>query len=97
MDTGLLVSHSFDEGEMVAQNIHNRILTGDIELNKGMLVENVVAQMFAACGQFSFPACVCGGYFAKLTTQDTSIVFLQLCGLFQTRRLDPQLPRKRGL
>ena len=51
LDTGLLVSHSFDEGEMVAQNIHNRILTGDIELNKGMLVENVVAQMFAACGR----------------------------------------------
>ena len=48
LDTGLLVSHSFDEGEMVAQNIHNRILTGDIELNEGMLVENVVAQMFAA-------------------------------------------------
>ena len=51
LDTGLLVSHSFDEGEMVAQNIHNRILTGDIELNEGMLVENVVAQMFAASGR----------------------------------------------
>ncbi len=51
LDTGLLVSHSFDEGEMVAQNVHNRILTGDIELNEGMLVENVVAQMFAACGR----------------------------------------------
>jgi hypothetical protein len=51
LDTGLLVSHSFDEGEMVVQNIHNRILTGDIELNEGMLVENVVAQMFAASGR----------------------------------------------
>ena len=50
-DTGLLVSHSFDEGELIAQNIHGRILTDDIELNEGMLVENVVAQIFAACGR----------------------------------------------
>ena len=51
LDTGLLVSHSFDEGEIVAQNIHNRILAGDIELNEGMLVENAVAQMLTACGR----------------------------------------------
>ena len=30
LDTGLLVSHSFDESELVAQDVHNRILTGDI-------------------------------------------------------------------
>ena len=51
LDTGLLVCHSFDESELVAQNVHNRILAGDIELNEGMLVENVVAQIFAACGR----------------------------------------------
>ena len=34
---------------------------------------------------------------APLTTQDTSIVFLQLCGLFQAGWLDPQLARKRVL
>ena len=51
LDTGLLVSHSFDESELVAQNVHNRILAGDIELNEGMLVENVVAQIFASCGR----------------------------------------------
>ena len=50
-DTGLLVSHSFDEGELIAQNIHGRILTDDIELNEGMLVENVIAQIFAASGR----------------------------------------------
>ncbi len=51
IDTGLLVSHSFDENELIAQNIHNRILAGDIELNEGMLVENVVAQMLTSCGR----------------------------------------------
>ena len=51
LDTGLLVSHAFDENQLAAGEIHRRILTGDIELNEGMLVENVVAQIFAAAGR----------------------------------------------
>jgi predicted AAA+ superfamily ATPase len=50
-DTGLLISHAFDEGELISSQIHNRILTDDIELNEGMLVENVVAQMLVASGR----------------------------------------------
>jgi predicted AAA+ superfamily ATPase len=50
-DTGLLISHAFDEGELISSQIHNRILTDDIELNEGMLVENVVAQMLVARGR----------------------------------------------
>ena len=49
-DTGLLVSHAFGENELAAKDIHNRLLLGDIELNEGMIVENVVAQMFRAAG-----------------------------------------------
>lgn len=49
-DTGLLVSLAFDENELAGQDIHIRLLTGDIELNEGMLMENVVAQMFRAQG-----------------------------------------------
>ncbi len=49
-DTGLLVSMAFGESELVAEDIHNRILSDKIELNKGMIVENVVAQMFRAAG-----------------------------------------------
>ena len=49
-DTGLLVSMAFGESDLVAEDIHNRILSDRIELNKGMLVENVVAQMFRAAG-----------------------------------------------
>ena len=49
-DTGLLVSMAFGESELAAENIHDRILSDRIELNKGMLVENVVAQMFRAAG-----------------------------------------------
>ena len=49
-DTGLLVSHAFGENELAAKDVHNRLLLGDIELNEGMVVENVVAQMLRASG-----------------------------------------------
>ena len=50
-DTGLLISHAFDENELAAAEIHRRILFDRIELNEGMLMENVVAQMIAASGR----------------------------------------------
>jgi len=49
-DTGLLVSLAFDENELAAADIHNRLLADDIELNEGMVVENAVAQMLRAAG-----------------------------------------------
>ena len=53
-DTGLLVSHAFGENELATKDIHARLLTGDIELNEGMLMENVVAQMLRAAGHELF-------------------------------------------
>ena len=50
-DTGLLISHSFDENDLMAEDIHKRLLFDDIALNKGMLTENLVAQMLAAAGR----------------------------------------------
>lgn len=50
-DTGLLVSHAFDENELAAEEVHKRILTGELSVNKGMLMENVVAQMLVASGR----------------------------------------------
>lgn len=50
-DTGLLVSHAFDENELAAESIHRRILLDKIALNKGMLVENMAAQMLVAAGR----------------------------------------------
>ena len=49
-DTGLLVSHAFGENELAAKDVHNRLLLGDIELNEGMIVENIVAQMIRTAG-----------------------------------------------
>ena len=50
-DTGLLVSHAFDENALASAEIHRRILLDRIELNKGMLVENMAAQMLTAAGR----------------------------------------------
>lgn len=50
-DTGLLVSHAFDENELARAEIHRRILFDKIELNEGMLTENIVAQMIVASGR----------------------------------------------
>lgn len=50
-DTGLLVSHAFDENELARESIHRRLLLDKIEVNKGMFVENLAAQMLVASGR----------------------------------------------
>ena len=49
-DTGLLVSAAFSERQLIAEQIHKRILFDALEFNKGMIVENVVAQMLRSAG-----------------------------------------------
>ena len=49
-DTGLLVSMSFSENELVAGDMQQRLLTGRLEVNAGMLYENLVAQMLRVAG-----------------------------------------------
>lgn len=49
-DTGLLLSHSFDEKLIQGEELYQKLLLDKIELNSGMLVENIVAQMFVASG-----------------------------------------------
>lgn len=46
-DTGLLISHAFDEKGIVSAEIYQKLLFGKLEVNEGMLIENVVAQMLA--------------------------------------------------
>jgi len=50
-DTGLLVSHAFDDKALAAEDIHKRLLLGNLEINEGMLMENIVAQMLTATGR----------------------------------------------
>ncbi len=53
-DTGLLVSHAFSENRLATYEMQWKILTGKLEINKGMLLENSVAQMLRAAGQQLF-------------------------------------------
>ena len=49
-DTGLLISHAFDENGIVSEEIYKKLLFDKLEVNKGMIMENMVAQMLVAAG-----------------------------------------------
>lgn len=44
-DTGLLISHAFDEKSIEVADLYRKLMLDKLEINKGMLVENLVAQM----------------------------------------------------
>ena len=49
-DTGLLVSHAFDENELLEEAVYSQILNDQLSLNEGMLYENIISQMLTANG-----------------------------------------------
>lgn len=49
-DTGLLISLAFDEHGDNMADIYSKLTFGKLEINQGMLVENIVAQMLRAAG-----------------------------------------------
>ena len=49
-DTGLMISHAFDERGIVSEQLYQKILKDKLEINAGMLMENIVSQMLTAIG-----------------------------------------------
>lgn len=49
-DTGLLMSLAFDESTIAHEELFRKLMLDKLEINKGMLVENIVAQMLKASG-----------------------------------------------
>lgn len=49
-DTGLLISMVFNEAETAKEEIFRKLMLSKLEINEGMLVENIVAQMLKASG-----------------------------------------------
>lgn len=47
-DTGLLISHAFNENGIVSEEIYKKLLFDKLEVNEGMIIENIVAQMLTA-------------------------------------------------
>lgn len=53
-DTGLLISHAFNLKSIMGNELYLKIALGKLEVNEGMLTENVVAQMLKAAGHELF-------------------------------------------
>lgn len=49
-DTGLLISHAFDENEIVSEELYKKIMLDKLEINNGMIIENMVAQILRSGG-----------------------------------------------
>lgn len=53
-DTGLLLSHTFNARGLMSQEIYQKLMFNKLEINEGMLVENIVAQMLRTKGHKLF-------------------------------------------
>ena len=49
-DTGLLLTHTFDENNEGKTNYHKELLLDKLSINKGMFFENVIAQILVSNG-----------------------------------------------
>lgn len=49
-DTGLLISHAFDENGIVSEELYKKLLFDKLDVNLGMIMENIAAQMLRANG-----------------------------------------------
>ena len=47
-DTGLLISHAFNENVSMQNEVAKNIVSDKLNINNGMFLENIVAQMFQA-------------------------------------------------
>lgn len=64
-DTGLLISHSFDENGLVTEEIYKKLLFDKLEFNQGMVLENMVAQMLVSSGHKLY-------FYSNSSKEDTS-------------------------
>ena len=50
-DTGLLLSMTFNERNLINEEIYKKILFDKLTFNEGMILENIVAQMLVSCSR----------------------------------------------
>ena len=62
-DTGLLISHAFNDKGSVPVEVYQKLILGKLDVNEGMLMENIVAQMLAAAGHKLF-------FYSKSSNED---------------------------
>lgn len=79
VDTGLLISHAFDENGKVPVELYQKLILNKLEVNQGMIVENVVAQMLATKGHRL--------YFYSNSSRDSSIDRMEIDFLIAKSKL----------
>lgn len=47
---GITYEHAFDEGSILSEDLYRKLMFGKLEIDEGMLIENIVAQMLNASG-----------------------------------------------
>lgn len=47
---GITYEHAFNEGSIVSEDLYRKLMFGKLEINEGMLIENIVAQMLKSSG-----------------------------------------------
>lgn len=47
---GITYEHAFGEGSTVSEDLYRKLMFGKLEIDEGMLIENIVAQMLNASG-----------------------------------------------
>lgn len=85
-DTGLLISHTFDENQLADEDLYLKILQGKLSLNEGMFFENVVAQMLSSNGHKLY---YYNHYSSEKKRNDIEIDFLIGTGNKLRRRIIP--------
>ena len=54
VDTGLLIAHAFNLKPYMGNELYLKLALGKLEVNEGMFIENIVAQMLKASGHELF-------------------------------------------
>ena len=64
-DTGLLLSMTFNEKNIISEEIYKKILFDKLSFNEGMILENMVAQMLVSSGRKLY-------FFSRNSREDSS-------------------------
>lgn len=78
-DTGLLISHTFDEKGIMSEEIYKKLLFDKLEFNEGMFLENIVAQMLVSNGN--------GLYFYSNSSRENSKDRMEIDFLIQKSKV----------
>ena len=85
-DTGLLLTHTFDENNEEQTNYHKELLSDKLSINKGMFFENIIAQMLVSNGHKLY---FYTRYNGEKHRNDIEIDFLLTTGNKVTQKLIP--------